>query len=468
MATAAALERFVRAARAAGVSRDQLARLLTAGAVLQPRQLEASSWARRCDAADGPDELGYGGARGGGKSHWLIAQLGADDCQRFPGLKCLLLRKVGKAGKEGFVDLLPKALGGIRYEYKPSLSTLFFDNGSRILVGHFQTEKDIEQYLGLEYDAIGVEEATTLTWGKYWGIRTCCRTSKAGWRPRIYSTTNPGGVGHAWYKQRFLTTADPYRHFIPATVDDNAFVNAEYRRTLDSLTGWQLRAWRYGDWDIAAGQYFTTFRRDVHAVKSFPIPADWRVWAALDYGFVHPQAMYLLAEDGDGTIYVAGEHRERGWLVERHADAFTALLARHGVTPERLWTFVAGTDVFAKKNDTGITTAQKYAARGFKLSPANTDRVNGAAEVLARLGDVGSGIPPRVKIFDTCGYLLDCLPSLQHDPHRPEDVLKQDADENGIGGDDEYDSFRYGLMARFNPAGAILDHYKRLAQGDAA
>ena len=102
MATAAALERFVRAARAAGVSRDQLARLLTAGAVLQPRQLEASAWARRCDAADGPDELGYGG-RAAGKSHWLIAQLGADDCQRFPGLKCLLLRKVGKAGKEGLL-----------------------------------------------------------------------------------------------------------------------------------------------------------------------------------------------------------------------------------------------------------------------------------------------------------------------------------------------------------------------------
>ena len=38
-----------------------------------------------------------GGARGGGKSHWLLAQMGADDCQRVPGLKCLLLRKVGKA-----------------------------------------------------------------------------------------------------------------------------------------------------------------------------------------------------------------------------------------------------------------------------------------------------------------------------------------------------------------------------------
>src|SRR5262245_53955318 len=28
-----------------------------------------------------------------------------------------------------------------------------------------------------------------------------------------------------------------------------------------------------------------------------------------------------------------------------------------------------------------------------------------------------------------------CLPSLQHDPNRPEDVLKVDADEDGVGGE---------------------------------
>jgi hypothetical protein len=32
---------------------------------------------------------------------------------------------------------------------------------------------------------------------------------------------------------------------------------------------------------------------------------------------------------------------------------------------------------------------------------------------------------------------------LQHDPNRPEDVLKVDADEEGIGGDDPADALRY-------------------------
>jgi hypothetical protein len=35
------------------------------------------------------------------------------------------------------------------------------------------------------------------------------------------------------------------------------------------------------------------------------------------------------------------------------------------------------------------------------------------------------------------------LPSLQHDPNRPEDVLKVDADEEGIGGDDTADACCY-------------------------
>src|SRR5207245_8334082 len=83
----------------------QIENLVRAGIVLQPRQLAASAAARLCDRADGPTAVGYGGARGGGKSHWLLAQMGADDCQRVPGLKCLLLRKVGKANTEQFEDL---------------------------------------------------------------------------------------------------------------------------------------------------------------------------------------------------------------------------------------------------------------------------------------------------------------------------------------------------------------------------
>ena len=40
------------------------------------------------------------------------------------------------------------------------------------------------------------------------------------------------------------------------------------------------------------------------------------------------------------------------------------------------------------------------------------------------------------------------LPSLQHDPNRPEDVLKVDADEDGVGGDDAADALRYMVATK--------------------
>ena len=156
-------ERYFMVGRRAGCPKDQMQRFERADVVLQERQLVASAVARLCDRPDGPTAIGYGGARGGGKSHWLLAQMGVDDCQRVPGLKCLLLRKVGKANLEHFEDLRRKLFGELPHEFSAFRGILTFPNESRIIAGHFQNEKDIDAYLGLEYDVIGIEEATTLT-----------------------------------------------------------------------------------------------------------------------------------------------------------------------------------------------------------------------------------------------------------------------------------------------------------------
>ncbi|HOC57299.1 MAG TPA: hypothetical protein PKI20_16895 [Verrucomicrobiota bacterium] len=244
------LERYMAMGQRAGCPRTQMDNFVRAGVVLQERQLAASAAARLCDRADGPTAVGYGGARGGGKSHWLLAQMGADDCQRVPGLKCLLLRKVGKANMEHFEDLRRRLFVGLRHEFSAYRGVLTFGNGSRIIAGHFQAEKDIDAYLGLEYDVIGIEEATTLSSRKHTDISTCCRTSKSNWRPRIYSTSNPGGIGHAWYRTKFIVpfqeTRETETRFLPARVTDNAYNNPEYRKVLESLHGWQRKAWLDG------------------------------------------------------------------------------------------------------------------------------------------------------------------------------------------------------------------------------
>src|SRR5262249_36361936 len=113
---------------AAGCSSDQIENFIRAGLLLQPRQLAASAAARLCDQPNGPTLIGYGGARGGGKSHWLLAQIGADDCQRYPGLKVLLLRKSGKANREAFEDLRQRLFTSLKHTYSASNGILVFEN----------------------------------------------------------------------------------------------------------------------------------------------------------------------------------------------------------------------------------------------------------------------------------------------------------------------------------------------------
>src|SRR5687767_5404814 len=383
----------------AGCPEDQMLNFASVGIILQERQLLASAVARQCDHKEGPSMLGYGGARCGGKSHWLIAQMGGDDCQRYPGLKCLLLRKVGKSNVESFGDLRRRIFRKLPHFFSVSNRELAFANGSVIRCGHYQHESDIDSYLGLEYDVIGVEEATTLTHRKFLDISTCCRTSKANWRPRIYSTTNPGGVGHAWYRAKFVSPMLERREgetrFVPARVGDNSFNNPEYRRVLENLTGWQKRAWLDGDWDIAAGQFFTTLRREVHVIPSFDDTRAVEWFAAMDYGFTHYTVVLLGCRDGDGNVFIVDEHAERMWLPQRHAPAIQAMLGRHRVPVDGRWLrvdggqtrplelndlkrFVAGADVFSKQSD-GSTVASQYGKLGISLRCANSDRINGWA-----------------------------------------------------------------------------------------
>lgn len=452
MATIQATKEINRLARLSfkvGCAQDQLARFLQAGYVPQPRQLEFHAAARECDEPSGPDRVGYGGTRGQAKSHAVLAQAVIDDMQRFDGLKWLYLRKIQKKAQESFDDLRRKVLRYVPHSTKNGLLTL--PNDSLMILGGFRSESEIDAYLGLEYDGVVIEDATALTESKRDVIRGSLRTSRSDWRPRLYESANPGGVGHAWFKRDYY---DPWRRgpqtetrFIHTTYGDNVFINPEYGNYLDGLTGWLRRAWRDGDFEISAGQFFIHWDPDVHVVKSFEVPRGWHFWLAMDYGFIHWNVVLLLARDGDGNVYVLDEHAERRWLVEQHAKGISAMLERNGLKRELIREFLSGPDVFARRDEE--TIADKYDKLGWKLTPAQTDRVNGAAEVLARLGNPEAGLQPSMFVFERCHKLIECLPAMEHDPRRPEDVLKTDCDpDTGEGGDDPYDTLRYGLMIK--------------------
>ena len=456
-------QQYAAAGLAAGCPLDQMENHLRAGVLLQPRQLDASAAARLCDQSGGPTAIGYGGARGGGKTHWLLAQMGVDDCQRRPGLKCLLLRKIGKSNLESLDDFRQRLFAGLKYSFNASRGLLTFENDSRIVIGHYQHEKDIDAYLGLEYDVIGIEEATTLTERKYQDIRSCLRTSKSDWRPRLYATTNPGGIGHEWFRQIFVLPfqrqAETDTRFIPARVDDNQFNNPEYKAVLAGYTGWKKSAWHDGNFDIPSGVYFSNFRTDAHVLQDFNDHqgVDWFI--ALDYGYNHNTVALLCCFDSSGNLIVVDEHVGRYMIPREHLDALKAMLLRHQISPgpmppaylqskyykrRCLSRFLVGGDMF-KTESNGTTIASHFTGLGVTPRVANMHRDEGWTAILERLGNPEAGIKPTLFIHKRCSRLLNTLPYLLHDPNLPSDVLKTNLNEEGLGGDDAADALRYAV-----------------------
>jgi hypothetical protein len=446
-----AWEKFIQTAHDAGMRRDQLENFVKAGYIPQPQQIYFHVACREADKDDGPTKIAAEGDRGGAKSHAIVAQMGLDDCQRVEGLYCLYLRRYGKAAKEQLERLREKIFKNVPNKFNGQRGIIIFPNGSTIIIGHFKDDGDIDQYLGIEYDDIVIEETTQLSEKKVELVLGSLRTSRPNWRARAYFGTNPGGMGHAWFKTMFIMPRrdnnETDTRAIQMSWRENVFIAPEYIAYLGSLTGVLAKMWRDGDWDVAAGQFFANFNHETHVIAPFAIPSSWPIWASLDYGYSHPTAVYWHTVDGDGNYYTIAEHVEARQLPPYHAKRIEEVCQQLGLEGSWLENFYAGHDCFAVKGDRkGKTIADQYEAEGIVLEMANTDRVGGAAILLGLLGDEEN--TAKWFIFNTCPRLIECLPSLLVDPKRPEDVLKIDADERGKGGDDAYDAARYGLASR--------------------
>lgn len=451
-------ELYASACFKAGVPPDQMENFIRAGIYLFPKQIEASAAARACDAVDGPTRIGFGGPRGPGKSFWQFAQMLADDMQRFSGLKFLIIRKTQKAIREQLRDVLGKVCGTgntkrIAHDYKEQKGVIDLPNGSYAVVGHFKDEKDLDHYLGQEYDGLLIEEANTLTHTKVENIFTCLRTSKPGWRPRAYLTWNWGGIGHGWLLKQFYepweNRAEKNTRYVLATVHDNPAINPEYIDTLKKLTGWKYKSWYLGDPHFQAGQFFTNWDESWHVYPNkhatlTPLnPVKW--FGSLDYGFAHPTSFHLHCNDDRGNTFTVGRVHKSQAVIEEIVQDIISLLKGFQIGPHHLDFIAAGKDCFSRKQD-GRTIADEYEDCGINLTSTEVDRVNGWAVMQQRLGDPARGIEPSWFIHKSCVELITQIPLAQNHETRPGDIEKMDAEENGDGGDDALDSCRNALL----------------------
>ena len=377
--------------------------------------------------------IAYGGARGGGKS-WALRKKLAMMCLKYPGLVVLLLRRSYPELRENHIVPLMEDLNGIA-RYRSTDKTLVFPNGSRILFGYCENETDALRYQGNEYDVIAIDEATQFPEAVFEMLKASVRGVN-GYPKRMYLTCNPGGIGHEWVKRLFVDRE--YREvekaceyeFIRATVFDNPVLmemQPDYVDNLNSLSDDLRRAWRDGDWDVFAGQFFPEFSRDIHVCEPFEIPQHWNRYRAFDYGLDRLACLWV-AIGTDGKAYVYRELNVSEMIVSDAAKKINELSEG-----ELYYSTFMPPDLWSRSKDSGKSIADLFIERGLTgVVKAPNSRVDGWSNVkewLKPLPSVdGEGMTAYLQIFSNCIELIRNIPKIQHDEKNPCDCATEPHD----------------------------------------
>lgn len=372
--------------------------------------------------------VGYGGARGGGKTH--VSRVKAvGGALTYAGIRILFVRKEYPELEQTVILPMRRMIPPEIASYNATMHMFFFANGSVIKFGHYGPGDD-DEYQGSEWDWIFIDEATQFTEAQFRILGACLRGATKTPR-RMYLTCNPGGVGHMWVKRLFIDrdylpgeNGKDYT-FIAATVDDNPQLLAaspEYKQMLDLLPEDVRRAWRYGDWDALAGTFFPEFRAESHVIKSFlRIPAEWRKYRAFDYG-LDMFACLWIAQDFDGRSYVYREVQQSGLIVSEAANLMLSL------TPpwEQIDVTVAPPDMWNRQKDSGKSMAELFMECGIGIIKASNNRVQGWMALKEMLKPMKSeGDRPGILVTEDCRGLIRNLPAIQHDEKNPSDCATQ-------------------------------------------
>jgi len=408
-------------------------------------------------------ELFFGGAAGGGKSDFLLMDFYAGVNEHGKYWQGILFRRTYPELEELIkrAHELYKPLGG---KYKEKNKTYVFPNGASLKFRFLEHDKDVLKYQGHQYTWVGFDELGNYPTDNPWRYMISRCRSAHGVPCYMRGSGNPGGVGHAWIKNRFIDGFEPFkihktvetggvpitRCFIPSKIEDNPALmknDPDYANRLQLLPGHLYRALRHGDWDIFAGQVFDEFRRSLHVIKPFALPpGEWKKFFAFDWGYSKPFSLGKWAVNSEGRMIRYGE-----WYGCEKNETDVGIKMSTGEIAKKCWEMavlegvtemVADTAMWAKDGD-GPSKIEYFEKAGFKCIQANKDRINGLSIFHQRFKTLcGEEQVPMLQVFDNCVDFIRTIPQLTPDESNPEDV-------NSKLEDHIYDESRYAMMSDF-------------------
>jgi len=435
----------------------------------QPKQLQ---FMRRPEY-----EAMYGGAAGGGKSDALIME--ALRQVEVPHYKGLILRKTFPQLSE----LIEKSMNYYkrvypRAKYNGTEHAWTFPSGAKIIFGAMQHTKDRTKYQGQAYDFVGFDELTHFTWDEYSYMFSRNRPNGPGTRVYIRSTTNPGGVGHGWVKDRFITPVPPLtsirgqyqvvtpegkvielirkRVFVPASVFDNKILldnDPNYLANLAMMPEAERQALLYGDWNSFTGQVFAEWKDEPshyrdrtysHVIDGFVIPNTWKIYRGFDFGYAKPFSVGWYAVDHEGRMYHIRElygctdtpNTGVKWSPQEIARKIRQIESEDPNLKKRHIIGIADPSIYDESR--GESIAVMMEREGVYFQPGDNKRLPGKMELHYRMQFDDRGIP-MLYVFKTCRHFIRTIPSLVYSETDPEDV--DTSTEDHI-----YDQVRYVAM----------------------
>ena len=424
-------------------------------------------------------EVLYGGAAGGGKSDALLME--ALRQVHIPHYRALILRKTYPQLTE-LIDRSRYYYGTAfpRAKYHGTEHCWTFPSGAKIYFGSMQHAKDRVNYQGKQYDYIAFDELTHFTWEEYSYLFSRNRPSGPGTMVYIRAATNPGGIGHGWVKDRFVTAAPPMtpitdetqvmgpdgkvqtmrrsRVFVPATVYDNQKLldnDPEYLASLAMLPEAERNALLYGSWDSFDGQVFREWRNDpdhyedrvwTHVINPFRVPGHWRIYRGFDFGYAKPFSVGWYAVDEDRRIYRIKEYYgctgDPNTGVQMSpveiAEQIHKIESEDEMLKGRTIIGVADPSIFDESRGESIARMMERHPNYVYWHGGDNTRIAGKMQYHYRLAFDHNGIP-MFQVFHTCKHFIRTIPSLVYDEKHVEDI---DTDQE----DHIYDECRYVLM----------------------
>lgn len=423
--------------------------------------------------------VGFGGARGGGKS-FAIRLKATVLCLMYSGIKVMIVRKSFPELVANHIkplkELLKIGTTNAVAKYNDSKKEMTFPNGSEILFRYCDTEKDVDRYQGTEVDILFLDEATQLSEEQIKKLCACVRGVN-GFPKRTYYTMNPSGKGMGYIKRLFIDKKyESGEHpedysFIQSLVTDNKALmesNPEYIKELESLPPKLRMAWLEGRWDVFEGAFFEEFRttpdpqachdagitdeealqehRWTHVIKPFDIPKDWKIYRSYDFGYGKPFSVCWYAVDYENRAYMILElygctgvaNEGVRWTAAQQFDKVVEIEREHPYLKGKRIHGVADPSIW--DGSKGISVAEEAEKRQLWFDRGINDRIAGWMQIHERLKFDENGYA-MLYIFENCKDAIRTLPLMMYDEHKPEDL---DTDME----DHIADSLRYFCMMR--------------------